>query len=259
MNSITSLFRSTLGRKFVMAGTGAILFLFVVGHLAGNLQIFGPPEMINRYGHFLKSVPELLWGARLFLLACVTLHILTAVQLAIQNKEARPVAYAGGAAYGSTWQSRYMVGTGLVVLAFILYHLAHFTVLTPAVNGVGDFSRLETTLPGGVACHDVYAMMVLGFQVWWVALFYLVAQALLFIHLSHGIAGMFQSLGFKNHVWGPRIKRFAQVASVAIFLGYASIPVSIYLRVVGSDYADQKRIELKTAAVADTAGKEAAK
>ena len=146
--------------------------------------------------------------------------------------------------------------SGAVVLAFIVYHHAHFTVLLPSVNGVGDFSKLETTLPGGVATHDVYAMMVLGFQVWWVTLFYLIAQALLFAHLSHGVASMFQSLGFQNHVWTPRIKKFALVATVAIFIGYASIPIAIYLRMVGADYADQKRAEMKAAALVDAAGKE---
>lgn len=262
MNVITSLFKSSLGRKFVMAGTGVVLFLFVVGHMVGNLQIYGPPEMINKYGHFLKSVPELLWGVRLFLLACVTLHIITAAQLTAMNSAARPVGYEGGSAYGSEWKSRYMLMSGIVILAFILYHLAHFTAMLPGVNGVGDFTKLETTLHGGVKTHDIYAMMVLGFQVWWVVLFYLIAQALLFIHLGHGVVGMMQSIGLRNHVWAPRIKTFAQVVSIAVFIGYASIPISIYMRVVGADYANQKRAELKSAELTETiapAGKEAAK
>jgi succinate dehydrogenase cytochrome b subunit len=253
MNGIASLFKSSLGQKFIMAATGAVLFLFVVGHLLGNLQVFGPPEMINRYGHFLKSVPELLWGVRLFLLVCVTLHILAAKQVTVMNMQARPVGYAGGTAYGSTWQSRYMLMSGLVILAFIIYHLAHFTVLMPGINGVGDFTKLETTLPGGVQTHDVYAMMVLGFQVWWVSLFYIIAQALLFIHLSHGVASMFQSLGFRNHVWTPRIETFAKVASLAIFIGYVAIPICIYMRVIGADYAEKAKFELKSAAMVETA------
>lgn len=262
MNSIISLFKSSLGKKFVMAASGAVLFLFVVGHLVGNLQVFLGPEPINRYGHFLKSVPELLWGVRLFLLLCVTLHIITAVQLAVMNKAARPVDYAGGSAYGSDWKSRYMLVSGLVILAFIVYHLVHFTAMLPSINGVGDFRKLETTLPGGVETHDVYAMMVLGFQVWWVTLFYLVAQALLFIHLGHGVAAMFQSLGLRNHVWAPRIQMLAKAASIAIFIGYAVIPISIYMRVVGSDYVEKKKFELQSAAMVEqaaSAGKEAVK
>jgi succinate dehydrogenase / fumarate reductase cytochrome b subunit len=243
MNLINRIWRSSLGKKYVMAITGCALFLFVIGHLVGNLQVFGPPELINKYAHFLKSKPSLLWAVRLGLLACVGLHILAAVQLTAMNREARPQGYAGGSAYGSTPQSRYMLVSGLVILAFVVYHLAHFTALLPGINGQGDFRKLTTVLHGEPVA-DVYAMMILGFQVWWVAVFYLIAQALLFMHLGHGVAAMFQSLGFRNHVWWPRVATVAKVASIAIFAGYAVIPISIYLRMVGSDYADKARHQL---------------
>ena len=258
---MNSIFNSSLGRQFIMAGTGALLFLFVVGHLAGNLQVFGPPDLINTYAHFLKSTPELLWVVRLGLLALVVLHIMTAAQLSAANKAARPVGYASSTVYGSTWQSRYMLVSGLVILAFIVYHLAHFTVLLPGINGVGDFTKLKTVLHGETM-PDVYAMMILGFQVGWVVLFYLVAQALLFIHLGHGLAAMFQSLGLRNHTWAPRIQCFARAASIAIFIGYAVIPISIYMRVIGADYAEKVRAEMKSAALVEPAapaGKEAAR
>lgn len=229
-----------------MAVSGGALFLFVIGHLIGNLQVFGPPEMINRYAHFLKSTPELLWAARLGLLVMVGLHIASAVTLSMMNKEARPEAYAGGTAYGSSVQSRYMLVSGLVIAAFVVYHLAHFTVLLPGVNGVGDFSKLKTTLHGEEV-PDVYAMMVLGLQVKWVCVFYLIAQALLFMHLSHGLTAMFQSLGFRDHVWWPRIQCFAKGASIALLVGYSIIPVAICLRVVGSDYVERKKYDLKAA------------
>jgi succinate dehydrogenase / fumarate reductase, cytochrome b subunit len=204
----------------------------------GNLQVFGAPELINTYAHFLQSKPALVWGARIGLLVLVALHITTAAQLSLANKEARPIAYAGGAAYGSTWQSRYMLGSGLVIAAFIVYHLAHFTALLPGINGVGDFSNLKTVLHGEEV-RDVYAMMVLGFQVWWVTLFYIVAQALLFIHLGHGLASMFQTFGLRDHVWWPRVQGFAKFASITVFIGYALIPISIYLHVIGADYAEK--------------------
>src|SRR5262245_16240075 len=129
MNLINRVWQSTLGKKYIMAVTGAALFVFAVGHLLGNLQVFGAPELINTYAHFLKSKPTLLWGARLGLLACVGLHIAAAVTLAALNRKARPQGYAGGSAYGSTAASRYMLVSGLVILAFVVYHLAHFTVL----------------------------------------------------------------------------------------------------------------------------------
>ena len=257
MNLFSRVWNSTLGKKYIMALTGAALFLFVVGHLVGNLQVFGPPEMINAYAHFLKSTPELLWGARIGLLVMVALHIAAAVTLSAANKAARPEPYAGKAAYGSTAASRYMLVSGLVILAFVVYHLAHFTALLPGINGVGDFRKLTTVLHGETV-PDVYATMVLGFQVWWVVLFYLVAQALLFMHLGHGVASMFQSLGFRNHVWWPRIQLLAKVASVAIFIGYAAIAVGLFMRVgIDSDYVKNKEHEAQNPGVTATAGKEA--
>lgn len=229
-----------------MALTGGALFVFLVGHLVGNLQVFGPPELINGYAHFLKSKPGLLWGARIGLLACVALHIASAVTLAQLNAAARPQPYATKGAYGASTASKYMLPTGIVIAAFIVYHLAHFTVLLPGVNGVGDFSKLTTTLHGETV-PDVYAMMVLGLQVPWVCLFYLLAQALLFVHLGHGLSSMFQSLGFRDHVWWPRIRGFAQAASIALLIGYSVIPIAICLRVVGSDYVEKKKYDLKAA------------
>jgi len=246
MNIIYRIWNSSLGKKYLMALTGAALFVFLIGHLAGNLQVFGPPELINGYAHFLKSKPAMVWGARLGLLACVVLHIASAVTLAKLNAAARPQAYAAKGAYGASVASQYMLPTGIVIASFIVYHLAHFTVLLPGVNGVGDFSKLTTTLHGETV-PDVYAMMVLGFEVWWVTLFYLVAQALLFMHLNHGLAAMFQSLGFRDHVWWPRIQCFAKAASIALLIGYCVIPVAIYLRMVGKDYVERKKYDLKAA------------
>lgn len=246
MNIFDRIWNSSLGKKYLMALTGAALFVFLIGHLVGNLQVFGPPELINGYAHFLKSKPLLLWGARLGLLACVALHIASAVTLAQLNAAARPQPYATPGAYGASKASQYMLPTGIVIAAFIVYHLAHFTVLLPGVNGVGDFSKLTTTLHGE-AVPDVYAMMILGFEVWWVTAFYLVAQALLFLHLGHGLAAMFQSLGFRDHVWWPRIQCFAKAVSLALLIGYCVIPVAIYLRLVGKDYVERKKYDLKAA------------
>lgn len=259
MNLFSRIWNSTLGKKYIMALTGCALFLFTIGHLIGNLQIFGPPELINSYAHFLKAKPALLWSARIGLLVCVFLHIVSAITLTQLNQAARPERYAVNTAYGSTVRSRYMMVSGLVILAFVVYHLAHFTVLLPGINGVGDFRKLTTVMEGETV-PDVYAMMVIGFQVWWVVLFYLIAQGLLFMHLSHGVASMFQSLGFRNHVWWPRITRFAQVASIALFAGYAAIAIGVFMRVgIDSDYVENKKREVQSLTTPSTVktGKEA--
>src|SRR5437868_14380017 len=137
MNIISRLFNSSLGKKYIMAVTGCVLFLFVLAHLAGNLQVFLGPESINRYGHFLQTNPELIWPARVFLLVMLVLHIWAAVQLSIENKAARPLGYAVYQPVGSSYASRTMLMSGLIVFVFIIYHILHFTVENQYLNFTG--------------------------------------------------------------------------------------------------------------------------
>src|SRR5256885_185627 len=121
-----------------MAVSGLILFLFVLGHLAGNLQIFLGREAINRYGHFLQSNPELIWPARIILLFMVVLHIASAIKLSAENKAARPVDYAEYRPVGSSYASRTMLMSGIIIFIFIVYHLLHFTVQVKYINLTGQ-------------------------------------------------------------------------------------------------------------------------
>lgn len=219
-------FKTTLGKKYVMAVTGAALFIFVVLHLLGNLQVFLGPNQINAYGYFLQNAPELLWPARLGLLVLVLLHIWAALKLSAENKAARPVAYGHYQPVASTYASRTMLMSGLIIACFIVYHLLHFTVQLPAINLTGK-NFLELHDPRGR--HDVYQMMLLGFSNPFVSLFYIVGMALLCLHLSHGLASGFQSLGWRNKKFGRWIDGFARGAAVLIFLGYASIPLAVLL------------------------------
>jgi succinate dehydrogenase / fumarate reductase cytochrome b subunit len=248
MNIITRIFKSSLGRKYIMAVSGFILFLFVIGHLAGNLQIFLGQEAINRYGDFLQSNPELIWPARLVLLLMVTLHIWSASRVSVENKQARPVAYAEYRPIGSTYASRTMLMSGLILLAFIIYHLLHFTVQVQAINGTGrDFREFHEPGPAGLAAapasqtaqsqapagsegrHDIFKMMVVGFSNTWVSGFYVLGMALLCLHLSHGASSMFQSMGWNNEAYRPFLDQAARGVALLIFLGYTSIPVAILL------------------------------
>src|SRR4026209_2349656 len=113
MNILSNLFRSSLGKKYIMAASGAVMFLFVIGHLLGNLQIFLGPEALNRYGHFLQSNPELIWPARIFLLVMLVLHIWAAIRLSLENKAARSVAYEQWKPVGSSYASRTMLMSGV--------------------------------------------------------------------------------------------------------------------------------------------------
>jgi len=236
MSRNASPFKSSLGKKYLMAVSGALLFLFVVGHLAGNLQIFLGPEAINRYGHFLQSNVEFLWPVRIGLLVLVGLHIWSAIQLSVENKAARPVGYAGDpAAPAASYASRTMLMSGLIIAAFIIYHLLHYTVQMEAINMAGvDFKHLETSV-GFERTHDVYAMMVIGFRQPLVSAFYIAAIALLCMHLSHGIYAMFQSLGIKVGFCPCLPKGLAKWSAILIFVGYVSIPVAV-LGGLGKDY-----------------------
>lgn len=229
---ITRIFGSSLGKKYIMAGTGCVLFLFVVGHLLGNLQIFLGPEAINRYGQFLQSNVELLWPVRITLLALAGLHLWSATQVSLENSAARPVAYAAYQPVGSSYASRTMLMSGIIVLVFIIYHLLHYTVQVQFINLTGkDFAGFMEKLPGQVPAerHDIFKMMVVGFNSGWVSAFYLLGVGLLCLHLSHGASSMFQSLGWKNEAYRPFLDQAARVVAVLLFAGYASIPVAILL------------------------------
>ena len=209
-----------------MAISGAALFLFVVGHLLGNLQIFLGPDQINAYGNFLQTTPEILWPARIGLLASVALHIWSAVTLAKENKAARPVPYATWDSTAASYASRTMLMSGLIIGGFVIYHLLHFTVQAKPINFTGqDFVAFHDAK----GRHDVYRMMITGFSYPLVSGLYVVAMGLLCLHLSHGASAMFQSVGWKNQVYGPLIDRFAKITAWVIFLGYSSIPVAVLL------------------------------
>ena len=224
MNIVSRLFNSSLGKKYIMAVTGFALFLFVIAHLAGNLQIFLGPEAINRYGHFLQTNPELIWPARLFLLLMVALHIWSAINLSIENRAARPIGYGQYNPVASSYASRTMLMSGVIILVFIIYHILHFTVQARYINLTGqnfiDFMDPEKR-------HDIFKMMVIGFGSPWVSGFYILGMALLCLHLSHGISSMFQSIGWKDRAWGPFLDRLARAVSILIFVGYTAIPVAI--------------------------------
>src|SRR5437899_958336 len=129
MNILARLYRSSLGKKILVAVTGLGLFLFVIGHMLGNLQIFLGPEAINRYGNFLQTTPEILWPARIGLLAFVIIHIWTSVVLTLENRAARAAQYEVKELVAASLASRTMIWSGLIVVAFVGFHLAHYTLL----------------------------------------------------------------------------------------------------------------------------------
>ena len=222
MNIFAAFYRSSVGKKMIVAITGVILILFVIGHLLGNLQIFLGPEWINGYSEHLRNLGPLLWAIRLFLLATVVIHIYVTIQLAIENRRARPEAYKDRQYVKADFASRHMVMSGLIVLAFIVYHLAHFTVRVIDPR----FGLLKADPLGH---YDVYSMMVYGFQSYYVSGFYVLGLFLLALHLSHGSSSFFQSLGLNDKKLTPRLATGGRIFAWLLFIGYTSIPVAILL------------------------------
>jgi succinate dehydrogenase / fumarate reductase cytochrome b subunit len=225
VNAISGFYHSSVGRKMIVAITGVILILFVIGHLLGNLQIFLGPEWINAYSQHLRDLGPLLWLIRIILLATVLAHIYFTILLAIENRRARPKAYKDRDYVKATWASRHMVVSGLVVLAFIIFHLLHFTARK--FNPQFPLLKLDP-----LNRYDVYSMMVYGFQNYYVSGFYILGLFLLTLHLSHGSSSFFQSLGLNNKKLAPRLAAGGRILAWLLFIGYASIPVAILLGLI---------------------------
>ena len=214
MSSLALVTRTTVGRKVLMAVSGALLFGFVVAHLLGNLQIYQGPEAINRYGEFLQSAGMALWAARLFLLV---VHVWAATLLTVTNLRSKPKGYRVAGHIASDYASRTMVWSGPIIAVFVVYHLLHLTV----GSAHPDFK------PG-----DIYHNVVTGFQVWYVTLFYVIANLALGFHLFHGVWSALQSVGASHHAldaWRPRL---AAAAAFLVAGGNISIPVAVLTGIV---------------------------
>ena len=243
--SVARTFRSSIGAKWLMALTGLALLLFVIAHMLGNLQVFAGRDKLNAYAEGLQHLGPLLWVARIGLLTIFVIHVVTAVRIANANKAARPVPYATLQPQVTSYAARTMLMSGLIVLAFVAYHLAHFTFgwtnpahfkMQEAVMAVGSVADARQGAQGApfheYMRHDVYEMVVRGFQVWWISALYFVAQALLCIHISHGASSAMQTLGVTHPALKCLKDKLGPAIAGLIFLGNTSIPVAIYLELV---------------------------
>jgi succinate dehydrogenase / fumarate reductase, cytochrome b subunit len=225
VNTLSAFYRSSIGKKMIVALTGLVLMVFVIGHLLGNLQIFLGPDWVNGYAQHLRDLGPLLWLIRALLLGAVALHIYFTILLAIENRRARREQYIDKVNVKASFASRHMVVSGLVVLAFIVFHLLHFT----GRNFNAKFPLLKND---PLNHYDVYSMMVYGFQNVYVSIFYIVGLFLLTLHLTHGASSFFQSLGLNNKKLTPRLAVGARLFAWALFVGYAAIPIAVLLGLV---------------------------
>ena len=216
---------SSIGKKILVALTGAVLVFYVLGHLIGNLLIFKGPDAINEYGEMLHTMGHgmLIWIVRAFLLACVLVHIIFTIKLTKENRAARVNRYGYKKTIQASTSSLIMIFSGLTVLAFIVYHLMHFTL------HVGNNYGTYMTTADGHTVHDVYRMVITGFSWWPASAFYIFAMAWLCSHLSHGFSSMFQTLGLATAKTWPLFKTAGIAFGWFIFLGNSLIPVSVLL------------------------------
>jgi succinate dehydrogenase / fumarate reductase cytochrome b subunit len=229
---------TTVGSKYIVALTGLALTGFVIMHMAGNLLLFRGREALNAYAQFLKDRGALLWAARLGLLTVFILHIWLAVRLTLRNRAARPTRYAYDATVQASWASRTMIWSGMVILAFVIFHLLHYTfglVAATAPNGTNFLALSDKPGDPARGHHDVYAMTVYGFRKAPVAIAYIVAQLFLGLHLSHGVSSTFQSMGWNAPRWWRLIRGIGLAIALAVVVGNIAMPLAVMTGLVGGD------------------------
>jgi succinate dehydrogenase / fumarate reductase cytochrome b subunit len=216
-SAVARFWDSSIGKKAVMAVTGLVMVAFLILHVLGNLQMFAGPLKINEYSAGLRRLGPLLWLARGGLLVSLILHVIAAYQLTQRKRLARPVEYAERDSQVSTFAARTIRWGGVVVLVFIVLHLLHFTFGT--IHPAFDHK-------------DVYGNVVAAFQVWWVALLYLIAMVVVGLHLYHGTWSSLRTLGLTRPSADPLKRRVVTVLAWAIFLGFSIIPIAVLARLV---------------------------
>ncbi len=219
MGALANFYASSIGAKVVMAMTGFLWFVFLIGHMVGNWQVFQGPEPLNAYAYFLQSHPVLLWTARAGLTVTFILHVWSATRLTLANQKARPQAYVKKSVLQATWASRNMFITGVMVLSFLAYHLLQFTygVTNPEISSYRD--------PLGHS--DVYRMVVAGFQIPAISAAYFAAMILLGLHLQHGVSSMFQSVGLNRPRYNHFVNAIGPLFAIVMTAGNSAMPIAI--------------------------------
>ena len=226
MSRLSRIAKTSIGKKLFMAATGLAMFGFVIGHLLGNLKMFFGPEEINSYSELLHQHPGLIWPARAGLLLFLGIHVVTGVTLWLRNRAARPAGYRKEQTLRASLASRYMLTTGILLSAFIVLHLLHFTFHTIGSeysNGYDSAGR-----------HDVYIMVFQAFRNPLIAGGYVLAMVMLGQHLWHGATSMLQTAGLNHSAYNRPVRLGVKALVVLVVLGFIAIPVSIFCGFVPS-------------------------
>jgi succinate dehydrogenase / fumarate reductase cytochrome b subunit len=218
--------KSMVGKKIVMAVTGVMLFLFVLIHLAGNSTIF--MGLINAYGERLHALPALVWVFRAALLMFLVVHVYFGIVITLENNAARPQAYTVKKSLRATFASKNMIWTGVLIALFLVYHILHFTLnVTNPELGAGVAGNVDK-----LGRPDVFKMVVLSFKQIPISSLYIASLIVLALHLTHGVQSFFQTLGLNCEKSLPVFEKASMLASMVIFIGYASIPIVILIGIL---------------------------
>jgi succinate dehydrogenase / fumarate reductase cytochrome b subunit len=224
MRRVISLYRTSVGKKFYMAVSGAVLIGFLFAHMVGNLKMYMGAEAFNHYAEFLREVgypilPHMvgLWIFRVILLFCVGLHMLSAWQVYLQSKNARGSQYKKEESLSFAYASRTMRWGGVIIAAFVIYHILHFTV--------------GSALPGFVR-GQAYDNVILGFQNPLVTGFYIVTLIMITFHVYHGLWSAFQTVGANHPKYNPFRRPLALGLALLLLLGFLTVPVGVMARVL---------------------------
>jgi succinate dehydrogenase / fumarate reductase, cytochrome b subunit len=214
-----SFFASTVGKKIIMAVSGLIMVGFVILHMAGNLQLFEGANRLNTYSAFLHGpAGEALWVLRVILIVSLIAHVVSAYQLTVIDRAARPVPYVKREMQVATVASRTMRIGGVVLLIFIVLHILHFTTLT--------------LQPAALAEGEVYGNVIASFRIWWVTLLYVIAMIALAYHLYHGLWSSVRTLGIERGRLDPFRRPVAMALAIIVWAGFTIVPVAVYFHLV---------------------------
>ena len=219
-------YRSTIGKKIIMAVTGLIWVGFVILHMAGNLQAFLGAEKLNNYAAMLHGpLEEVVWLQRVVLFVALVLHVLMAWQLTRRSAAARPVDYKVRDPQVSTVSSRTMRWGGVFILVFIIFHLLHFT--TRDIGPAGFADRVDAT-----GHFDLYAGVVASFRIWWVTALYVAAMIVLGFHLWHGAWASIRTLGYAKPSQHPLKRRIAAGVASLVWIGFILVPIGVFVGLI---------------------------
>ncbi len=219
MHKLKNFLISPIGGKVLMALSGAMIILFLVGHALGNLLIFSSQNSLNTYAYWLQNSP-MLWVFRVTMLLLLVLHSVLAVRIYFQNKSARPIQYEVNTDIQLTLSAKTMIFSGLIILVFIIFHIIHLTL--------GWMPTTSFEVAQGEKMIDVYANVVRGFQQPAITFLYVISILVIGLHLHHSIKSLFQTLGFHHLNFHQVIDLLAPALIIVLSLAFISIPLAVW-------------------------------